>query len=427
MAKKIEILKKELLDGVYRERLLDLYGDEAVIERQTMRYVKALEEFEALYDCEEVEIYSAPGRSEVGGNHTDHQHGKVIAASVDLDIIAVVAPTEGTLVKIKSEGYRPFEVDINDLEKGEAEESMSRALVKGIAYRLKELGYAIGGFCAYMTSDVFNGAGVSSSAAFEILLGSIFSGLYNNAEIDAVTLAQVGQFAENVYGGKPCGLLDQMACSVGGMVYVDFKDPAAPEVEPVHADFSAFGHRLCLINTGGSHANLTDEYAAIPAEIKAVAGAFGKEVLREVDQEEFFAKIPELREAYGDRAVLRAIHVFEENKRVELEKKALEDGDFEAFKVSVKESGRSSFSYLQNVYTNKNVQEQAVSVGLAVSDMILGKDGVSRVHGGGFAGTIQAFVPKHRITDYKESMEKVFGKDSCCVMQVRKYGGIKVM
>lgn len=418
---------KEFEEGKYQKLLKDIYVDENVLEYQKERYIKALENFETLYGEKEIEIYSAPGRSEVGGNHTDHQYGKVLATSINLDAIAIVAKTEDETVTIKSEGYEKFEVHLSSLEPKEGEEGTSESLTRGVASKLKEEGYEIGGFQAYITSDVLNGAGMSSSAAFEVLLGNIFSGLYNDMKIDEVLIAQVGQYAENVFFGKPCGLMDQMASAVGGLINIDFEDPKNPIVKQVDVDFEAYGHSLCIVDTKGSHADLTDDYAAIPEEMKKVANFFDEDVLRKVDKNEFYLNLPKIREILGDRAVLRAMHLFEENKRVDEQVKALEDGDFETFKKLIKASGDSSFKYLQNVYSNHELQNQSMSIGLAISDVALGDKGVSRVHGGGFAGTIQAFVPNDIVGMYKETIENVFGEGACHILKVRKYGGIKVL
>lgn len=420
-------LMKEFEEGKYQKLLKDIYVDENVLEYQKERYIKALENFETLYGEKEIEIYSAPGRSEVGGNHTDHQYGKVLATSINLDAIAIVAKTEDETVTIKSEGYEKFEVHLSSLEPKEGEEGTSESLTRGVASRLKEEGYEIGGFEAYITSDVLNGAGMSSSAAFEVLLGNIFSGLYNDMKIDEVLIAQVGQYAENVFFGKPCGLMDQMASAVGGLINIDFEDPKNPIVKQVDVDFETYGHSLCIVDTKGSHADLTDDYAAIPEEMKKVANFFDEDVLRKVDKNEFYLNLPKIREILGDRAVLRAMHLFEENKRVDEQVKALEDGDFETFKKLIKASGDSSFKYLQNVYSNHELQNQSMSIGLAISDVALGDKGVSRVHGGGFAGTIQAFVPNDIVGMYKETIENVFGEGACHILKVRKYGGIKVL
>ena len=420
-------LAEEFRQGKYQDLLTDIYLDETMILAQEERYAQALEHFIQLYGDKAVEIYSAPGRSEVGGNHTDHQHGKVLAASVNLDAIAIVAKRQDDVIKLKSAGYEPIEMKISNLEPDREHPSTSENLIKGVAYRLKEAGYETGGFEAYVTSNVINGAGLSSSAAFEILIGTIFSGLYNDMEISPVFLAQVGQYAENVFFGKPCGLMDQMACSVGGLIHIDFENPEEPLVHKVDAAFEKFSHSLCIVDTKGSHADLTDDYAAVPAEMKQVAQFFAQSVLREVQEQEFYDKIAIIREAYGDRAVLRAIHFYEENQRVDEQLHALEQGDFETFKALVKASGNSSYKFLQNVYSNHDLKNQSVAIGLAISEQVLGEKGVCRVHGGGFAGTIQAFVPDEFVEEYKAAMEKIFGKDCCYALKVRKYGGMRVL
>lgn len=418
---------QEIKEGVHRDWLKEIYVDESRIDYQENRYHYALINFKSLYGEKDIEIYSAAGRSEVGGNHTDHQHGKVIATSLNLDAIAIVAKREDSLVKIKSEGYDPFIVDLSDLSLVDEEIGTSIALTKGVAKKIVDHGYQIGGFEAYITSDVLNGAGMSSSAAFEVLIGNIFSGLFNENRLDQVLIAQISQYAENVYFGKPCGLMDQMACAYGGLINIDFNDPANPIVHPVKVDFEHYKHSLCIVDTKGSHADLTDEYAAIPMELKKVCEFFGKDYLREVDEEAFYANLPAVREAAGDRAVLRAIHVFEENKRVDGQMEALERGDFEGFKALIKASGNSSYKFLQNIYANKDYRNQSVSIGLAMSEILLGDKGVCRVHGGGFAGTIQAFVPDEMVADYKKGMDAVFGEGSCHILKVRKYGGMKVL
>ena len=388
---------------------------------------KHLESFKDIYGEKEVEIYSAPGRSEVGGNHTDHQFGKVLATSINLDAIAIVAKRDDDVIDLKSEGYERIIVSLSSFDPAKAEKGTSQALIQGVASKLKEEGYKIGGFEAYVTSDVLNGAGMSSSAAFEVLIGNILSGLHNDMKIDPVFLAQAGQYAENVYFGKPCGLMDQMASSIGGLINIDFEDPQSPKIKKVEVDFEEYGHSLCIVDTKGSHADLTDDYAAIPYEMKKVANYFNQEALREVDKDDFYLNLPKIREILGDRAVLRAMHLFEENKRVDQQVKALEEGDFDTFKKLIKESGDSSFKYLQNVYSSHDLTNQSVSIGLAISDISLGDKGVSRVHGGGFAGTIQAFVPNDIVSMYKKNMEHVFGEGACHVLKVRPYGGMKVL
>lgn len=413
--------------GKYQDLLRDIYVDEDVLDYQQKRYIKAVENFENLYGEKEVEIYSAPGRSEVGGNHTDHQYGKVLATSINLDVIAVVARTEDEKILLESEGHGAAVVDLSSLLPSKAEEGRSEALIRGVAAGLADEGYKIGGFEGYATSDVLSGSGMSSSAAYEVLIGNILSGLYNDMQLDPVLIAQVSQYAENRYFGKPCGLMDQMASSIGGLININFSNPQKPVVKQVEVEFEAYGYSLCIVDTKGSHADLTDDYAAVPAEMKKVAEYFHKPVLGKVGEGEFCKNIPKLREYAGDRAVLRAIHFFEENKRVEEQVEALEWGDFEGFKRLIKASGDSSFKYLQNVYSSHKLKEQSVSIALAISDVLLGEMGVSRVHGGGFAGTIQAFVSNRIVKDYKKTIESVFGEGSCHILKVRKYGGMKVL
>ena len=417
----------EFRKDLYRERLLDIYADEKVIAHQTERYIHALESYIELYGDDEVSIFSAPGRSEVGGNHTDHQRGQVLATSINLDVLAVAAGDGSDLIQVKSEGYDAVSVDLNDLEIREEEFGTSLSLIRGVAAKFREDGFRVGGFRAFMTSEVLGGSGLSSSAAFEVAVGNILSGLYNDGKADAVTIAIASQYAENRFFGKPCGLMDQMASSVGGLINIDFKDPEAPVIRQVQVDFSVYGHSLCIVDTKASHADLTDEYAAIPVEMKKIAAFFGKEVLREVEEEEVLAQIPALREACGDRAVLRALHFYADHRKVSEEVDALEKGDFEAFKKLIKSSGDSSFKYLQNVFASSMPQAQSMSIALALSERLLGEKGVCRVHGGGFAGTIQAFVPDELVEDYRKGIEAVFGEGACYVLKVRKYGGMQVL
>lgn len=419
-------LIKQFQNNQHHELFMDLYEDQALINIQNERYIKALNKYIELFKDNDIEMYSAAGRSEVGGNHTDHQHGCVLAASINLDAIAVVSKQDD-IIKVISDSFDIKEINIHDLEKKENEEGTSEALIRGVVYKLKEEGYNIGGFTAFMTSDVLMGAGLSSSAAFEVLIGTIISGLYNDMTIDMVTIAKIGQYAENVYFGKPCGLMDQCACAVGGLISIDFHDPSKPIVEAVKVDFSKYEHSLCIVDTKGSHADLTDEYAAIPLEMKKVAKIFDKNFLRDVNPAEFYERIEEIREICGDRAVLRAIHFFAENERVGKLVNALNQDQFDEFKNIIQQSGNSSYKFLQNVYASNDPQNQSVSIGLAMSEHILGNHGVCRVHGGGFAGTIQAFVENSYVDVYKTEIEKVFGKDSCHVLKVRKYGGKKII
>ena len=421
------LLKKEIEDHLHDERLLDIYIGENKLDKQRQRYINAIEQFENLYGVKEIEIYSAPGRSEIGGNHTDHQHGKVLAASINLDCIAIVAKREESIIKIVSDDFDIAPIDLNDLTVKEAENGTSEALIRGVCHQLTALGYQIGGFDAYMTSEVLMGAGLSSSAAFEVAVGSILSGLYNGMTIDPVEIAKVGQYAENVYFKKPCGLMDQMASSVGSIISIDFKNIDHPQIQRLEVDFPAFKHSLCIVDTKGSHADLTDDYAAIPVEMKEVAQVFGQQFLCDISEADFYANLNKVHAACHDRALLRAIHLFEENKRVEKEVDALNARDFEAFKKQVQLSGNSSFKYLQNVYSNHDIQNQSIPLGLALTENFLQDAGVCRVHGGGFAGTIQAFVPDHLVEAYQTYIESFFGEGTCHILKIRKQGGIKVM
>ena len=419
-------IMKQFMNYGHDTLIEDLYEDKSLLVYQRARYLKTLERFIKLYGDNDIEIYSVAGRSEVGGNHTDHQHGCVLAASINLDAIAMVMPQDD-VIEVVSDNFNIEKINIHELSKKDNELGTSEALIRGVVYKLKELGYKVGGFKAVITSDVLMGAGLSSSAAFEGLIGTIISGLYNNMEIDMVTIAKVGQFAENVFFGKPCGLMDQCACAVGGLISIDFNDPAAPVVKHVDVDFSKYNHSLCIVDTKGSHADLTDEYAAVPTEMEKIAHYFNKEVLRDVDEEEFYTCIRSLREFAGDRAVLRAIHFFNENNRVGKLVNALDQDDFDGFKHYIQESGNSSYKFLQNVYASSDPQNQAVSLALALSENILGNHGVCRVHGGGFAGTIQAFVENDYVEIYKKEIEKSFGQGSCLVLKVRAKGGCKVL
>ena len=417
-------------DGKLDQRLSDIYLDNLKMDYQRSRYIDAIAKYSEIYgeDSADVEIYSAPGRTEVGGNHTDHQHGQVLAASINDDAIAIVSKNSSDTVNIKSEGYDMITISLSDIAKRDDEEGTTLALIKGVLASFKDRGYTIGGFNAYITSNVLGGSGLSSSAAFETIIGNVISGLYNDMKVDAVEIAIIGQYAESAYFGKPCGLMDQMACSVGSLCHIDFKDPKNPIIEPIVVDLDEVGYSLCITDTKGSHADLTPDYAAVPAEMKAVAAFFGKDVLIEVSEDEVVAHIPELREKLGDRGVLRALHFYEENKRVEKEVAALRSKDFSSFLANVKASGDSSFKFLQNVYTSHDVQHQNVSIALCVSEKVLGADGgVARVHGGGFAGTIQAFVKNDKVAEYKAALDKVFGDGACNVLKIRKYGGIQVV
>jgi galactokinase len=406
----------------------DIYCTDEAASLQPERYADAVKSFSDAFGSREVQaVFSAPGRTEIGGNHTDHQHGEVLAASINKDAIAVVSCNGSDSVNVLADGFGLISIDINDLDIREKEKGTTAALIRGVLAGLKGTGYRLGGFDAYVTSDVLIGAGLSSSAAFETLIGTIVSGLFNDMKIDPVTIAKVGQASENSYFGKPCGLMDQMACSVGNLVHIDFKDPSDPIVDKVDFDFAKTGYVLCITDTKGSHADLTDEYAAVPQEMKKVAALLGYDVLRPVTLDDILSNAGMLREKAGDRAVLRAIHFVNETRRANEEAASLKNNDFDTFLKLVRSSGDSSFKYLQNVYANKDVTVQNVSLALALSDSVLGPDEASRVHGGGFAGTIQAFVKKENAHMYQETMNKVFGKGACEILSVRKYGGIRVI
>ena len=408
--------------------LRSLYGtDEAVINQQKIRYAALADEFVKTYGNKDLTVFSSPGRTEIGGNHTDHNYGRVLAGAVNLDNVAVAATNGTSVVRILSSGYPQFEVDITKLQPNKEEFYTSVDLVRGICARLKELGFEIGGFDAVINSGVPKGSGLSSSASFEVLIGAIVSHLFNGGKLDAVLNAQVGQYAENVFFGKPCGLMDQTACSVGGLVTIDFADPAKPIVKKVDFDFTKTGYALVITDTGGNHADLNDEYASLPTDMKGVAAKLGKTVLREVSLEQVVDAIPALREQkVSDRAILRAIHFERDNARVAEQVADLEKGDFKAFLGKVIASGNSSFMYNQNVYPINNVAEQGLSIALALSDMVLGSEGAWRVHGGGFAGTVQAFVPQHLLNKYVDTLEHTFGKGKCHKLFIRPQGSIMV-
>ena len=418
-------LQSGLKEGGFRTRLEEIYADGAATQGQ--RLLNLANTFAELFPKEqEVSVFSAPGRSEIGGNHTDHNCGKVLAASINLDIQAVAAKTDSEHILVKSANYPLNDVNLNVLIPVEAEYGHSNAMIRGICAGFVQRGYQIGGFMAATVSDVLGGSGLSSSAAFEVLICTVLNHFYNDANISPLEIAQISQYAENVFVGKPSGLLDQTACAVGGFVQIDFADTTAPVVQPVAFDFAASGHALCIVDTGGNHADLTEDYAAVRREMEAVAGALNKQVLRETDRETLLQYLPKVREAVGERPVLRALHFFAENERVDAQAAALERNDFPAFLSLIKQSGQSSYMYNQNVFTPVRT-EQPVSLALALSETLLGERGAWRVHGGGFAGTIQAFVPLDLLETYRAAIEAVFGVGSCYVLRVRPFGGIQVV
>ena len=424
---KIEELKQALAQDAFQPVFERLYGTkQEVLSTQKARYEKAVARFAEVYPgWEEVSLFSAPGRTEIGGNHTDHQHGCVLAAAVQLDILGVVAFHEDGVIRVCSEGYRPFTVGLSDLSVQEGEKG-SAAIVRGIVSQFAALGAKMGGFDLYCTSDVLAGSGISSSAAFETLIGTIIDLHYNKGQAGAVEIAKIGQYAENVYFGKKCGLMDQTASSVGGLVFIDFADTEQPVIEPFAFDFEQVGYCICVTNTGGSHVNLTPDYVAVREEMESVAAYFGKDYLRPVDEADFFRELPNLRKTCSDRAVLRAMHFFGDNRRAKEEAEALRAGDTEKFLSLVQASGDSSEGLLQNLYSTSAPTEQAIPLGIAISKRILAEKGAVRVHGGGFAGTIQAFVPTSLAEEYAAEMERVFGKGTCYVFRIRPVGGVEV-
>ena len=420
----ISKIKNGEMDGLLKK----VYVTDSAVEVQKPRYIRTIQKFLELFDDDrDVIILSAPGRTEICGNHTDHNNGKVLAASINLDAIAVAAKNDDNVVREKSEGHAKNVVDLSDLSPDERGYGKSAAMIKGVIAGLKNSGYSVGGFDACTTSDVMGGSGLSSSAAFEVLLGTVISYLYNDGNIDAVTIAKTAQYSENVYFGKPSGLLDQMASSVGTFVTIDFESTENPVIKKIDFDFAKSGYSLCIVDTHGSHSDLTDDYAAVRGEMEAVAQALGKKVLREIPVDKFFKSVPDLVGKVNDRALLRATHFFNENRRVENAIVALENNDFEAFKQIITDSGLSSFLYNQNVYTPNNPTEQKLSLALCLSQQLLEGKGAWRVHGGGFAGTIQAFVPNEILEEYRQTMDAVFGDGSCHVLIIRPVGGTRVM
>ena len=425
MMKSIPVWKQELSDGVHAARLASLYCcAPAETASEAARYAAVLDGLEKTFGSHaEAGLYSAPGRTEIGGNHTDHQHGRVLAGSVNIDMIAAAAPNDKNQLRVQSEGYDLCVIDLNNLEARKEDENTTAALLRGECAAFTQRGAKLAGLDVYISSNVPKGSGVSSSAAFEVLIGVILNDCFMTEKVSPIAIAQIGQWAENVYFGKPCGLMDQMASSVGNIITIDFASPAKPVVEPVAVDFSKAGLALCILDSGADHADLTDEYAAIPAECRAVAAVCGGEVLRDVPFETFLAKLPECRRQCGDRAVLRAFHVYADNDRVAKQVAALHNGDFGTFLCLVNESGCSSWEYLQNVIPAGYKEHQEVGVTIAAAKHLLGDKGAVRVHGGGFAGTVQAFVPVEMLDEFKAGMEAILGEGRCHVLSIRPEGG----
>lgn len=407
----------------------ELYGvNSSVLKEQADRYSSLMNEFNTVFSNDDVELFTSPGRTEIGGNHTDHNYGRVLAGAVNLDMIAVAATNATKTIRIKSVGYPEFQVDLSDLAIDESQFYTSSSLVKGICARMKQLGYEIGGFDACIDGRVPKGSGLSSSASFEVLIGAILNHLFNDGKMSSVENAIIGQWSENNYFGKPCGLMDQTACSVGGLITIDFKDPSKPIVKEVDFDFVSTGFALVITDVGGGHDDAASqaEYASLPTEMKAVAAELGAKVLREVTLEQIVDKIPEIRKVTGDRAILRAYHFQGDNQRVVDQVAALEKNDFQAFLKMVVESGYSSYMYNQNIFDVVHKDDQVVSLALALSEMVLKGKGAWRVHGGGFGGTIQAFVPQDLLDKYVETLEHVYGKGKCHKLFIRAKGSIKL-
>ena len=417
---------KSLLRAGGLEKYSALYAD---VKQQTERFIGAIDEFCKAYGNDrDISILSVPGRSEIIGNHTDHNHGKVMAGAINRDIIAIASKNSNDIIGFCSEGYAKDKIALSSvMEADKFKKFTSRALIAGMAASFIKDGYTVGGFDMYCCTEVLKGSGLSSSAAFEVMIGNIINHLYCDGQVDNQEIAKYAQFSENVYFGKPCGLMDQMACAVGGFVYIDFEDNKNPVVESVDLSLSRYGYSLCIVNTGGNHANLNDDYASVPSEMKAVAKALGREVLRGLSEAEILASAEKLRTTVGDRALLRALHFVRENERVENARAALKSGDLDKFYQVILASGRSSFQYLQNVYTTINVSEQGLSLALALTDGFLaGRGGAFRVHGGGFAGTIQAFVRTEDLESYVALIDSVFGKGSAMPLNIRPLGAVKL-
>ena len=419
--------KEMLINKKFDEIFKSIYNENE-IDFQYARYLGAIDEFCKLYGADrDITLFSVPGRSEISGNHTDHNHGCVIAASVNLDIIAVASANTDNYIRIKSEGFDEDIVDLDHVTPDKSKYFTSGAVIAGMCDGFRNRGYSFGGFDAYTTSNVLKGSGLSSSAAFEVMVGNILNHFYNDGKIDAPAIAKISQYSENVFFGKPCGLMDQTACAVGGFVTIDFADPATPIIEKLDFDLTAYGYSLCIVDTGGNHADLNDDYASIPAEMKKIASFYGKDCLRGLTYDDIVSRIPEFRGNVSDRAILRALHFIEENDRVAVQVDALKNSNLAKFLDGVTSSGNSSYKKLQNIYTNKNVEEQGLSVALALAEHILAdKQAACRVHGGGFAGTIQAFMTSDTADKFAEVMNGVFGDGKCITLKIRPHGAIKI-
>lgn len=418
---------EQMQNDNYKKILSELYGG-SVYSRQKNRYLSLIHKFIGKFSEEEITIISSPGRTELGGNHTDHNQGRVLAASIQLDSLAVVSPSGNQRATVYSEGFHnAFTVDLNSLDVKSEDEDSTTSLLRGVLSIFRSRGLVIHGFNAYIASDVLIGSGLSSSASIEVLLGKIISVLFNHDSVDSVELAKIGQEAENVFLEKPCGLMDQVACAYGGIVSIDFQDPSAPRIDSLEYSFEKNGYKLLVVDTGGDHADLTDDYASIPAEMKRVAAFFGKEVLRFVKREKFMKKLPELSATLGDRAVLRTLHFFNEDDRVIEMVKLLRNNQIEAYLDRVKQSGDSSFKFLQNVFTTKYANDQKISLAIALTESYRNFSGAVRVHGGGFAGTVQIYIQHEQYDDFRQYMERFFGPGSVTRLKVRNRGSMVVL
>ena len=416
----------KLIEGGALEKYSELYSNTASAKE---RFSAAITSFSKLYgDSREVAVFSVPGRSEISGNHTDHNCGKVLCGAIDKDVIAIASKNDDGVIRIHSEGYPEDTVTVSEVGDPDSyKKYSSAALIAGTAKAFVDRGYSVGGFDAYLTSEVLRGSGISSSAAYEVMIGNMISHLYNGGAVDAVELAKIAKYAENEYFGKPCGLMDQTACAVGGFVYIDFADPNSPEILPIDFSLTSYGWSLCIVNTGGNHADLNEDYASVPSEMRQVAKLLGRDVLRGLSEEDIIKNLRNIRRIVGDRAVLRTLHFLRENDRVEAIKESLINSDLQGFLSGLRESGRSSFEFLQNVYSNQNVKEQGLSLALALAEGYLsGKEFVARVHGGGFAGTIQVFLKNEDAEDFTEYMDQVFGEGSAEVFRIRPKGAVKL-
>lgn len=419
-------LKQRIENGEFDGKFIELYGQKD-LQNQKERYLTAIDKFYELYpDNAEISIFSAPGRIEIGGNHTDHQHGCVLAAAVNLDAIAVVGFHNDGVIRLTSEGFGTDIVELSDMQVNESGYGKSSELIRGVAAPFIERGVEIGGFDAYVTSNVMGGAGLSSSAAFEVLIGTIINEHYNGGSADNKDIAKIGQRAEIEYFGKQCGLMDQTACATGGLVSIDFNDTQNPQINKLMYDFGRDNLSICITDTKCSHADLTDDYVAVPAEMRQVAEYFNEPYLRNVSETDFYNAIPSIRFAVSDRAVMRASHFFAENKRAIAEAEALQNGNADEFLALVQESGNSSETILQNLYSTKAPTNQAIPLAIMMSKRVLGGEGAVRVHGGGFAGTIQAFVPDTKLAEYINVMDGLFGQGSCHIVRIRPCGGVRI-